>query len=120
MTDQEFLNWVADRLVNKYGESPDVDFVDHLRHLAKRIDRGEVSAPTPAPKAIPYTPMPYVIHGSLTMQDMYMILGLLSCDKRVTVEIGTDTLPGNVRHDWHQIELSVIAAHERRVRGSGR
>jgi hypothetical protein len=32
--DKEFLNWLADRLVHKYGESENVDFVLHLRSLA--------------------------------------------------------------------------------------
>jgi hypothetical protein len=31
----DFLDWVADRLVNVYGESPNVDFVHSLRDRAK-------------------------------------------------------------------------------------
>lgn len=34
MKDLEFLNWIADRLVNVYGESPNVDFVHKLREIA--------------------------------------------------------------------------------------
>lgn len=34
MTDAQFLDWVADRLVNVYGESPNVDFVNKLRRMA--------------------------------------------------------------------------------------
>lgn len=30
----EFLEWVADRLVHVYGESPNVDFVHRLREIA--------------------------------------------------------------------------------------
>lgn len=38
MTDAEFLRWMADRLVHVYGESPNVDFVQHLREIADRVD----------------------------------------------------------------------------------
>jgi hypothetical protein len=34
---REFLNWVADRLVHVYGESPNVDFVLKLRQIADRV-----------------------------------------------------------------------------------
>lgn len=34
MSDSEFLNWLADRLVNVYGESENVDFVQKLRKVA--------------------------------------------------------------------------------------
>ena len=37
MTDDEFLNWIADRIVNVYGESEYVDFVLKLREIAKRL-----------------------------------------------------------------------------------
>ena len=37
MSDSEFLNWMANRLVNKYGESPNTDFVLKLRDMAKKI-----------------------------------------------------------------------------------
>lgn len=37
MSDAEFLNWVADRLVHVYGESENVDFVLKLRRLAKEV-----------------------------------------------------------------------------------
>ena len=33
-TDAEFLNWIADRFVNVYGESENVDFVQRLRKIA--------------------------------------------------------------------------------------
>lgn len=36
LTDEEFLNWIADRFVNVHGESPNVDFVQALRGLAKK------------------------------------------------------------------------------------
>ena len=35
MTDKKFLNWIADRFVNRYGESENVDFVQKLRAIAK-------------------------------------------------------------------------------------
>lgn len=35
MTDSEFLNWLADRLVHVYGESENVDFVLKVRRLAQ-------------------------------------------------------------------------------------
>jgi len=34
MTDKQFLNWVADRFVFVYGESPKVDYVQKLRAMA--------------------------------------------------------------------------------------
>ena len=39
--DSEFLNWLADRLVHVYGESPNVDFVLKLREIAKWRDAGK-------------------------------------------------------------------------------
>ena len=38
MTDSEFLNWVADRLVHVYHESDNVDFVLKLRRMAKQAE----------------------------------------------------------------------------------
>jgi hypothetical protein len=35
MSNKEFLNWIADRLVHVYGESPNVDFVHKLRAIAE-------------------------------------------------------------------------------------
>ena len=35
MTDKEFLNWLVDRLVHVYGESPNVDFVHKLKAIAE-------------------------------------------------------------------------------------
>lgn len=35
--DNEFLNWLADRLVHVYGESPNVDFVLKLKAIANNI-----------------------------------------------------------------------------------
>ena len=37
MTDSEFLNWVADRFVNRYNESEQVDFVLALRRIAEKV-----------------------------------------------------------------------------------
>ena len=34
MKDREFLYWIRDRLVNHYGESPNVDFVQRLTAIA--------------------------------------------------------------------------------------
>jgi hypothetical protein len=33
----EFLDWLADRLTNTYGESPEVDFVISLRERARLL-----------------------------------------------------------------------------------
>lgn len=38
MTDSDFLNWIADRIVNIYGESEQVDFVLRLRRMAKHSE----------------------------------------------------------------------------------
>ncbi len=37
MSHKEFLNWIADRIVNIYGESPQIDFVLALRRRADEI-----------------------------------------------------------------------------------
>lgn len=39
--ESEFLNWVADRFVHVYGESPNVDFVHDLRRLAQEAAKRE-------------------------------------------------------------------------------
>lgn len=39
MKDDDFLNWVADRLVHVYGESENVDFVLKLRQIAAHTGR---------------------------------------------------------------------------------
>ncbi len=39
MTDAEFLNWVADRFVNRYNEDPNVDFVLALRRIGKKVEK---------------------------------------------------------------------------------
>lgn len=41
--DKEFLNWLADRLVNVYNESPNVDFVHKLKAIAKNTDQDQIS-----------------------------------------------------------------------------
>lgn len=38
MTDKEFLNWIIDRLIHVYGESPNVDFVHRLRKIVKSLE----------------------------------------------------------------------------------
>ncbi len=38
MEHKEFLNWIADRFVNVYGESGNVDFVIALRRRADEIE----------------------------------------------------------------------------------
>jgi hypothetical protein len=43
-----FLNWIADRLVHVYGESPDVDFVLRLREIA---DNAAAECDKSAPQA---------------------------------------------------------------------
>lgn len=39
MTDKEFLNWLEDRLVHVYNESPNTDFVLKLRQIADNIEK---------------------------------------------------------------------------------
>jgi hypothetical protein len=38
MDDRTFLNWLADRLVHVYGESPNTDFVLRLREMDSLIE----------------------------------------------------------------------------------
>lgn len=35
MTDEQIIEWAADRMVEVYGESPNVDFVLRLRQAAR-------------------------------------------------------------------------------------
>lgn len=37
LSDADVLNWIADRLVFVYGESPHVDFVLRLREIEERL-----------------------------------------------------------------------------------
>lgn len=37
--DGKFLDWLADRLVDVYHESPNVDFVQKLQRIAKKVRR---------------------------------------------------------------------------------
>lgn len=38
MTDKEFLNWIADRLLNVFGEDPNADFIHRLRNIGNKIE----------------------------------------------------------------------------------
>jgi hypothetical protein len=38
MTDIEFLRWIRARMVNVYGESPNVDFVLRLDQLIEKLE----------------------------------------------------------------------------------
>ena len=42
-SDKAFLNWLADRLVYIYGESPNVDFVNKLRCIAAATDPNQAT-----------------------------------------------------------------------------
>jgi len=46
MKDSEFLNWIADRLINVYGETENVDFVIKLRTVAANINVSEETLKT--------------------------------------------------------------------------
>lgn len=39
MKDKEFLEWLIDRLVHVYGESPNVDFIHKLKKIADNIEK---------------------------------------------------------------------------------
>jgi hypothetical protein len=39
MKDKDFLYWLADRLVNVYGESPNIDFVSKLVSVAESMSQ---------------------------------------------------------------------------------
>lgn len=43
MRDRAFLEWLAQRLVNVYGESPDVDYVTKLQSIAEATDPDKVT-----------------------------------------------------------------------------
>lgn len=38
LLDAEFLRWIVDRLINIYGESPNIDFIHRLRSVADRLE----------------------------------------------------------------------------------
>lgn len=38
MSDKEFLDWIIDRLVHVYNESPHVDFIHRLRKISDKLD----------------------------------------------------------------------------------
>lgn len=38
LLDAEFLHWIVDRLINVYGESPNIDFVHRVRSIADRLE----------------------------------------------------------------------------------
>jgi hypothetical protein len=41
MSDREFLEWIRDRIVHVYGESPNTDFVLRLGEIAQALQGGE-------------------------------------------------------------------------------
>lgn len=45
VNDRQFLIWLRDRLVNRYGESPNVDFVRKLEAIADETDPLKDSRP---------------------------------------------------------------------------
>ena len=68
--ESEFLDWVADRLVHVYKESENIDFVRHLRALAKKLPE--------LPK--PFTPNKYTrdllsLDGRRVPVDVYSVSG---------------------------------------------
>lgn len=51
--DKEFLNWLADRLVNVYNESPNVDFVLKLKQIADNMEKAYEEGYSDAKYGIP-------------------------------------------------------------------
>lgn len=43
MKDKEFLEWLIDRLIYVYKESPDVDFVLKLKAITKQIPESQLT-----------------------------------------------------------------------------
>ena len=41
MNDKEFLEWLIDRLVHVYGESPNMDFIHRLRKISHQLPQKE-------------------------------------------------------------------------------
>jgi hypothetical protein len=39
LSEKSFLNWIADRLVNVYGESENVDFINRLREIGDDYEK---------------------------------------------------------------------------------
>jgi hypothetical protein len=120
-SDDNEKKWLANdprTLMGFDKPSPSDDSYDPIRTPDTPSSKAESSVPSvrmPEPPEIGV----YTIHGRLTMQDLYVIFNCLNLDKRITIIVDPGSYT-DVLNDWHQIELSVIAAHERRVRGSER
>lgn len=108
ISDAEFLVWLHGRMIMHYHEDSDVDFVQRVRKMAEEAQAREK-------EPIPTEAQVYTL-DRLTMMHLHTILRILAYEKQVTVKLNQYT-GTNVIDDWHQIELAVIAAHERRVRG---
>lgn len=85
--ESEFLDWVADRLVHVYKESENIDFVRHLRALAKKL-------PSP-PK--PFTPNKYTrdllaLDGRMVPVDVYSVSGAFALAPVIQSEEVLDAL----------------------------
>lgn len=39
LNEKTFLNWIADRLVNVYGESENVDFINRLKEIGDDYEK---------------------------------------------------------------------------------
>src|ERR1035438_4131357 len=102
MNDKQFLQWIHDR---KHSEDRDVDYMDRFQQIIDCMsDTG------------PITPDPSTClrdaGGRMTIRDMVIVLGTLQRYGRVTI---IDQAAVERENDWHQLELAIIAAHERRV-----
>lgn len=59
----------------------------------------------------------YHVSGHLTINDLVHIVGLLYSNQKLLLTCDREVSEVTAMQGWHEIELKVIAAHERRVRG---
>lgn len=87
LTLPDFLDWVADRLVNVYHEDPTVDFVHSARNFAKRIRAAM------APTEDPDSPTPdYQADAPLRGSRAYLADALYAF-----------SVPADVVKPWHEL-----------------
>jgi len=63
-------------------------------------------------------PLEYVIQTPITVRRVHEIMGILTGGQTVRMRLDRPSSVAEILEDWHQIELGIIAAHERQVRNS--
>lgn len=81
MTDSEFLTWIRDRIINVYGESPNVDFVLRLGEI--------IEAPSEKQRIVDMiNSMPAPEHPAGPLYNAGYVAGLIQLRHMLQKEIG--------------------------------